>query len=156
MRALGVAQEDPPLERQALAGGVGDGVAQPGVLQEGGVGEGVAAVQHDFFGPHFGHVHVDALADPATGPDELQAGPDPHGLRHVGGRRAGGARRRLSRALIRMRRAWEMTRLTSGSPCRGNLSLAVWSASAKDCSRGSSTRSQVRKSKMPGRSSCSP
>ena len=24
----------------------------------------------------------------ATGPDELQAGPDPHGLRHVGGRRA--------------------------------------------------------------------
>ena len=30
-----------------------------------------------------------------------------------------------------------MTRLTSGSPCRGNLSLAVWSASAKDCSRGS-------------------
>ena len=109
-----------------------------------------------FFGPHFGHVHVDALADPATGPDELQAGPDPHGLRHVGGRRAGGARRRLSGALIRMRRAWEMTRLTSGSPCRGNLSLAVWSASAKDCSRGSSTRSQVRKSKMPGRSSCSP
>ena len=88
VRALGVAQEDPPLERQALAGGVGDGVAQPGVLQEGCVGEGVAAVQHDFFGPHFGHVHVDALADPATGPDELQAGPDPHGLRHVGGRRA--------------------------------------------------------------------
>ena len=37
VRALGVAQEDPPLERQALAGGVGDGVAQPGVLQEGGV-----------------------------------------------------------------------------------------------------------------------
>ena len=54
VRALGVAQEDPPLERQALARGVGDGVAQPGVLQEGGVGEGVAAVQHDFFGPHFG------------------------------------------------------------------------------------------------------
>ena len=51
VRALGVAQEDPSLERQALAGGVGDGVAQPGVLQEGGVGEGVA-VQHDFFGPH--------------------------------------------------------------------------------------------------------
>ena len=51
--------------------------------------EGVAAVQHDFFGPHFSHMHVDALADPATGPDELQAGPDPHGLRHVGGRRAG-------------------------------------------------------------------
>ena len=25
---------------------------------------------------HFGHVRVDALADPATGPDELQAGPD--------------------------------------------------------------------------------
>ena len=42
-----VAEEDPPLERQALAGGVGDGVAQPGVLQEGGVGEGVAAVQDD-------------------------------------------------------------------------------------------------------------
>ena len=89
VRALGVAQEDPPLERQALAGGVGDCVAQPGVLQEGGVGEGVAAVQHDFFGPHFGHVHVDALGDAAAGPDELQAGPDPHGLRHVGGRRAG-------------------------------------------------------------------
>ena len=42
---------------------------------------------------------------------------------HVGGRRAGAGvldrdsfgRRRLSRALIRMRRAWEMTRLTSGS-----------------------------------------
>ena len=36
-------------------------------------------------------MHVDALADPATGPDEdeLQAGPDSHGLRHVGGRRAG-------------------------------------------------------------------
>ena len=88
MRALGVAQEDPPLERQALARGVGDGVAQPGVLQEGGVGEGVTAVQDDLLGAHFGHVHVDALADPATGPDELQAGPDPHGLRHVGGRRA--------------------------------------------------------------------
>ena len=73
VRALGVAQEDPALERQALAGGVGDGVAQPGVLQEGGVGEGLATVQHHFFGPHFGHVHVDALADPATGPDELQA-----------------------------------------------------------------------------------
>ena len=29
-----------------------------------------------------------------------------------------------------------MTRLTSGSPCRGNRSRAVWSASAKDCSRG--------------------
>ena len=88
VRALGVAQEDPPLERQALARGVGDGVAQPGVLQEGGVGEGVTAVQDDLLGAHFGHVHVDALADPATGPDELQAGPDPHGLRHVGGRRA--------------------------------------------------------------------
>ena len=36
-----------------------------------------------------------------------------------------------------------MTRLTSGSPCRGNRSRAAWSASAKDCSRGSSTRSQV-------------
>ena len=89
MRALGVAEEDPPLERQALAGGVGDGVAQPGVLQEGGVGEGVAAVQHDLLGAHFGHVHVDALGDAAAGSDELQAGPDPHGLRHVGGRRAG-------------------------------------------------------------------
>ena len=89
MRALGVAEEDPPLERQALAGGVGDGVAQPGVLQEGGVGEGVAAVQDDLLGPHFGHVHVDALGDAAAGSDELQAGPDPHGLRHVGGRRAG-------------------------------------------------------------------
>ena len=88
VRALGVAEEDPPLERQALARGVGDGVAQPGVLQEGGVGEGVTAVQDDLLGAHFGHVHVDALADPATGPDELQAGPDPHGLRHVGGRRA--------------------------------------------------------------------
>ena len=54
VRALGVAEEDPPLERQALAGGVGDGVAQPGVLQEGGVGEGVAAVQHDLLGAHFG------------------------------------------------------------------------------------------------------
>ena len=30
VRALGVAQEDPPLERQALARGVGDGVAQAG------------------------------------------------------------------------------------------------------------------------------
>ena len=30
VRALGVAQEDPPLERQALARGVGDSVAQPG------------------------------------------------------------------------------------------------------------------------------
>ena len=88
VRALGVAQEDPPLERQALARGVGDGVAQPGVLQEGGVGEGVAAVQDDLLGAHFVHVHVDALADPAAGPDELEAGPDPHGLRHVGGRRA--------------------------------------------------------------------
>ena len=27
VRALGVAQEDPPLERQALARGVGDGLA---------------------------------------------------------------------------------------------------------------------------------
>ena len=89
VRALGVAEEDPPLERQALAGGVGDGVAQPGVLQEGGVGEGVAAVQDDLLGAHFGHVHVDALGDAAAGSDELQAGPDPHGLRHVGGRRAG-------------------------------------------------------------------
>ena len=89
VRALGVAEEDPPLERQALAGGVGDGVAQPGVLQEGGVGEGVAAVQHDLLGAHFGHMHVDALGDAAAGSDELQAGPDPHGLRHVGGRRAG-------------------------------------------------------------------
>ena len=62
VRALGVAQEDPPLERQALARGVGDGVAQPGVLQEGGVGEGVTAVQDDLLGAHFGHVHVDALA----------------------------------------------------------------------------------------------
>ena len=88
VRALGVAQEDPPLERQALARGVGDGVAQPGVLQEGGVGEGVAAVQDDLLGAHFGHVHVDALGDAAAGPDELQAGPDPHGLWHVGGRRA--------------------------------------------------------------------
>ena len=52
------------------------------------MGEGVTAVQDDLLGAHFGHVHVDALADPATGPDELQAGPDPHGLRHVGGRRA--------------------------------------------------------------------
>ena len=89
VRALGVAQEDPPLERQALARGVGDGEAQPGVLQEGGVGEGVAAVQDDLLGAHFGHVHVDALGDAAAGPDELQAGPDPHGLWHVGGRRAG-------------------------------------------------------------------
>ena len=88
VRALGVAQKDSPLERQALAGGVGDGMAQPGVLQEGGVGEGVAAVQHDFFGPHFGHVHVNALGNAAAGPNKLQAGPDPHGLRHVGGRRA--------------------------------------------------------------------
>ena len=42
-----------------------------------------------FSGAHFGHVHVDALGDAAAGSDELQAGPDPHGLRHVGGRRAG-------------------------------------------------------------------
>ena len=61
---------------------------------------------------------------------------------------SGGARRRLSRALMRMRWAWEMTRLTSGSPCRGNRSRAAWSASARGCSRGSSTRIQVRKSKM--------
>ena len=52
-------------------------------------GEGVAAVQHDLLGAHFGHMHVDALGDAAAGSDELQAGPDPHGLRHVGGRRAG-------------------------------------------------------------------
>ena len=37
----------------------------------------------------FGHVHVDALGDAAAGSDELQAGPDPHGLRHVGGCWAG-------------------------------------------------------------------
>ena len=48
-----------------------------------------AAVQDDLLGAHFGHVHVDALGDAAAGSDELQAGPDPHGLRHVGGRRAG-------------------------------------------------------------------
>ena len=84
VRALGVAQEDPPFKRQALTRGVGDGVAQPGVFQEGGVGEGVAAVQDDLLGAHFCHMHVDAFGHA----DELQAGPDPHGLRHVGGRRA--------------------------------------------------------------------
>ena len=130
VRVLGVAQEDSPLQRQALAGGVGDGVAQPGVLQEGGVGEGVAAVQDDLLGAHFGHVHVDALGDAAAGPDELQAGPDPHGLRHVGGRRAGAGvldRDSFRRGQARMRWAWEMTRLTSGSPCRGNRARAAWS-----------------------------
>ena len=165
VRALGVAQEDPPRERQALARGVDDGVAQPGVLQEGGVGEGVAAVQDDLLGAHFGHVHVDALADPAAGPDELEAGPDPHGLRHVGGRRASAGV--LDRDSFRRGQAAvvpgvdpdgvEMTRLTSGSPCRGNRSRAAWSASvrARGCSgvRRPGARSGSRR--CPGRSSCS-
>ena len=51
VRALGVAEEDWPLERQALAGCVGDGVAQPGVLQEGGVGEGVGRPRRSSRGP---------------------------------------------------------------------------------------------------------
>ena len=88
VRALGVAQEDPPFERQALTRGVGDGVAQPGVFQEGGMGERVAAVQDDLLGAHFCHMHVDAFGHAAADAHELQAGPDPHGLRHVGGRRA--------------------------------------------------------------------
>ena len=41
---------------------------------------------------------------------------------------SGGARRRLFRALILMRWAWEMPRLTSGSPCRGNLFRAARTA----------------------------
>ena len=105
---------------------------QPGVFQEGGVGEGVAAVQDDLLGTLFGHMHVDALGDAAAGPDELQAGPDPHGLRHVGGRRASAGvldrhsfrRGQADGCLILMRWAWEMTRLTSGSPLFGNLSWA--------------------------------
>ena len=139
VRALGVAQED-PLERQALAGGVGDGVAQPGVLQEGGVGEGVAAVQH------FGHVHVDALADPATGPDELQAGPDPHGLRHVGGRRAGAGV--LDRDSFRRGQAAVVPGVESFSgrlECLGQGAPGARRPAARSGSR-----------RCPGRSSCSP
>ena len=47
-----------------------------------------AAVQDDLLGAHVGHMHVDAFGHAAADADELQGGPDPHGLRHVGGRRA--------------------------------------------------------------------
>ena len=57
VRALRVAHEDSPFEGQALAGRVGDGVAQPGVPQERGVGDLVVV--------GFGHVHVDVFGDPA-------------------------------------------------------------------------------------------
>ena len=131
VRALGVAQEDPPLERQALAGGVGDGVAQPGVLQEGCVGEGVAAVQHDFFGrPLRSRARKCPWLTRPPAPMSFRPGQTRMvcGMLVVVGpvpvysivTASGGARRRLSRVLILMRWAWEMTRLTSGSPSRGN------------------------------------
>ena len=120
--ALRVVEEDPSLEGQALAGRVGDGVAQPGVPQERGGGEGVRPVQRDLVLVGFGHVRVDALLitrPPA--PMSLRPGQTRMvwGMLVVAGP-AGGARRRLSLTLILMRWACEITRLTSASPLLGN------------------------------------
>ena len=56
-----VQQPHPAAERQPLATGVGDGMAQPRVPQQLGVGELLPAVQHDALRVRLGHPHEGAL-----------------------------------------------------------------------------------------------
>ena len=59
-----------------------------------------------------------------------------------------GASRRFSRSLICNRFAWEMTRLTSGSPRLGKRRRASCTAAGNGTCSGSSTLNQVRNSKI--------
>ena len=69
-----VEQPHPAAERQPLAAGVGDGVAQPRVPQQLGVGELLPAIQRDALRVRLSHPHEGALGHLA-GAHQPQPGP---------------------------------------------------------------------------------
>ena len=148
-----VQQPHPAAERQPLAARVGDGVAEPRVPQQLGVGELLPAVQRDALRVRVGHPHKGALGHLAAGAHKPQPGPNSHRLRGVGRGRARrlvldhhGVRGRKAPVLPLVdltRWAWESTRHTSGCwPAgRGNSRRASLTASANGTSSASPTRS---------------
>ena len=151
-----VEQPHPAAERQPLAAGVGDGVAQPRVPQQLGVGELLPAIQRDAFRVRLGHPHKGALGHLAAGAHQPQPGPNSHRLRGVG---CGCARRLvLNQHGVRGRQA-PVLALVDLNPvgvgeheahvgvlARRPRELAA--ASAKGTSSASPTRSQLMNWKM--------
>ena len=83
-----VEQPHAAAERQPLAAGVGNAVAQPRVPQQLRVGELLPAVQHDALRVRLGHPNEGALGHFAAGAHQPQPGPNSHCLRGVGRGRA--------------------------------------------------------------------
>ena len=86
VRAGGVAQVHPALQREALAAGVGDGVAEPRVAQELRVREALPRVEPDGVGARLRHGDEAALGHLAPRAHEAQSRPDPHCVGGVGAR----------------------------------------------------------------------
>ena len=86
VRAGGVAQVHPALQREALAAGVGDGVAEPRVAQELRVGEALPGFELHALRARLRHGDEAALGHLAPRAHEAQSRPDPHRLRGVGAR----------------------------------------------------------------------
>ena len=82
VRVERVAEPHAPAERQPLARGVGDGVAEARAAQELGGREGLPVVQHDPL-PCLPHRHEAPFGHPPTGPHEPEPRPQAHGLRLV-------------------------------------------------------------------------
>ena len=72
VRVERVAEPHAPAQRQPLARGVGDGVAEASAAQELGGREGLPVVQHDALARLL-HRHEAALKHPPTGPHEPES-----------------------------------------------------------------------------------
>ena len=79
----------PAPQREALAAGVGDGVAEPRVAQELRVREALPRVEPDGVGARLRHDDEAALGHLAPRAHEAQSRPDPHRLGGVGARSGG-------------------------------------------------------------------
>ena len=83
VRALHVVEPNPPPQGQPLHRSIGNCAAEPSVLQQLRAREALPTLQADDVPLHSFHGQEGALLHLATGPDQSQPRPDPHGLRRI-------------------------------------------------------------------------